>query len=354
MRPRLRARSLRVPRYPVIASAAVLGVLASGWVLLWNLELSLSVLALSSRATMATALASALSPFPSITLGGTRGALPTETPAGFSLAVVTHIPVAREIVQTEQEHTAAERDAFAQFGQRVATLDPPSSAGDNSQSQGQGQTPPRTMTPRLNPSTSPTTDGVDEIQQAYREIVMGMDHYEQEYDEPLGVNLAAEFSEELAVAITNNPQLTPHLQQTVVQAATAASARREEFIARLDEEHATLDEAYQTLATISEQYERVTERPRYQQSAVDLQETHQQLTDCCSACEQLLDERQTQRAEGHTAEPRIDELVDLHHYLYQSLDVTYPVLADGTTLLDRCQTACRRVEDDLGYRLSTD
>ena len=263
-----------------------------------------------------------------------------------------HIPMAREIVQTERQHTAAERDSFAEFGQRVAALDPPSSAGAHPQPQEQEQGSPRTMTPRLNSPS--TTDGVDEIQQAYREIVMGMDHYEQEYDEPLGVNLAAEFSEEFAVAITNNPQLTPHLQQTVVQAATAASVRRKEFIARLDDERTTLDEAHQTLATTGEQYERVTERPRYQQSAGDLQETHQQLTDCCSACEQLLDERQTQRSEGHTAEPRIDELVDLHHYLYQSLDVTYPVLADGTTLLDRCQTACRRVEDDLGYRLSTD
>ena len=337
-----------------MASAAVLGVLASGWVLLWSLELSLSVLALSSRATIATALVSASSPLPSITFSGMRKVLPTETPAGLSLAVVTHIPVAREIVQTEREHTAAEHDAFAEFGQRVAALDPPSSAGAHlqPQQQKQEQESPRTMTPHLNSPS--TTDGVDEIQQAYREIVMGMDHYDQEYDEPLGVNLAAEFSEELAVAITSNPQLTSHLQQTVVQAATAASARREEFIARLDEERATLDEAHQTLATTGERYERVTERPRYQQSAADLQETYQQLIACCSTCEQLLDERQTQRAEGHTAEPRIDELVDLHHYLYHSLDVTYPVLVDGTTLLDRCQTACRRVEDDLGYRLSTD
>ena len=274
---------------------------------------------------------------------------------GLSLAVVTHIPMAREIVQREREYTATERDAFRQFGQRVAALDSPTPSTDGNQ-QAQDQEVPLTMTPSMHSAASPpsATDGLNAIQQAYRETVMGMDHYEEEYDESLGVNLAAEFSEELAVAITSTPQLTPHLQQTVVQAATAASTRREEFIARLDDERATLDETHQTLATIGEQYERVTAQPRYQQSAADLQETHQQLTDCCSACEQLLDERQTQRAEGHTAEPRIDELVDLHHYLYQSLDVTYPVLADGTTLLDRCQTACRRVEDDLGYRLSTD
>jgi hypothetical protein len=265
-----------------------------------------------------------------------------------SLTVVTHIPAACEIVQTERDHTAAERDAFAQFSQRVAALDPPSST--DAHPQPPGQTPPQTMTSQMTPSSSSTTNGLTTVQQAYRETVMGIDHYEQEYNEPMAVNLAAEFSEELAVVITSTPQLTPHLQQTVVQAAAAASARREAFIARLDDERATLEEAHQTLATLGDQYERVTAQPRYQQSTADLQETSQQLTDCISTCEQLLDERQTQRVEGHMAEPRIDELVDLHHYLYQSLDVTHPVLADGATLLDRCLTACRRVEDDLEYR----
>jgi hypothetical protein len=117
------------------------------------------------------------------------------------------------------------------------------------------------------------------------------------------------------------------------------------------ENSSTLEEAHQTLATVAERYERATAQPRYQQSTADLRETHQQLTAWITNCEQLLDDRQTQRVEGHTAEPRSDELVDLHHYLYRSLDVTYPVLVDGTRLLDRCQTAYRRVEDDLAYRL---
>ena len=269
----------------------------------------------------------------------------TTTP---SLTVVTHVPAAREIVQTEREHTTAERDAFAQFSQRVATLDPLPEPGA---ARSQGQHPPRTMTSTMH-STEPTTGtgGLERVQQAYRETVMQMTHYEQEYDEPLGVNLVAEFSEELTVAIMTTPTLTPELQQTVVQAATAASARRAEFLTRLGDEQTTLDEASQTLTTIGEQYERVTEQPRYQQSAADLRETHQQLLACCSACEQLLDVRQTQRTEGHTAEPRTDVLVDLHQYLYHALDVTYPVLVDGTTLLDRCQTARRRVADDLVRR----
>ena len=149
----------------------------------------------------------------------------------------------------------------------------------------------------------------------------------------------------------NYSQLTPSLQQTVVQAATAASARRTAFSNRLDEEEATLEDAYQTLTTIGEQYERITDQPRHQQSVDNLWETHQQLTTYISPCEQLVEERQTQRTAGHTALRRTNEVVDLQEYLYRSLDVTYPILADGTTVLERCLTARRRVEEELALRL---
>lgn len=109
--------------------------------------------------------------------------------------------------------------------------------------------------------------------------------------------------------------------------------------------------AQQTLTTVREKYEQVTAQPRYQQSVDELQETHQHLTTCIATCEELIDERQTQRTEGHTAISHTDEVVDLQEYLYRSLDVTYPILADGTTVLERCLTARRRIEDELARRL---
>ena len=200
-------------------------------------------------------------------------------------------------------------------------------------------------------SSPSTADGLDDVQQAYRDTVMSTPHYDEEYGEPLVQSLAIEFGEDLTAAIMTNSQLTPSLQETIVQAATAASARRTAFSNRLDEEETTLEDAYQTLTTIGEQYEQSTDQPRHQQSVDDLWETHHQLTTCISPCEQLVEERQTQRTDGHTALPRTDEVVDLQAYLYRPLDVTYPILTDGTTVLERCLTARRRVEEELALRL---
>ena len=264
---------------------------------------------------------------------------------GLSSSVITWIPSAREMVQREHERILAERDAFKQFRDRVAGLDPSSPVS---------KTPPpsQELPPSIDRrSSSSTAEGLDDVQQAYRDTVMSTPHYDEEYDEPLVQNLAIEFGEDITAAIMTNAQLTPSLQHVVVQAATAASARRTAFSTRLDEEEATLEDAYQTLTTIDEQYEQITDQPRHQQSVDDLWETHQQLTKCISACEQLVEERQTQRMDGHTAEPHTDEVGDLQEYLYRSLDVTYPLFADGTAVLERCLTARRRVEDELALRL---
>ncbi|MFC7225440.1 hypothetical protein ACFQKF_20460 [Halalkalicoccus sp. GCM10025322] len=248
------------------------------------------------------------------------------------------------MVQTEHERILAERDAFKQFRDRVAGLDPSSTVSNPHPSQ---ELPPSID----RHSSSSTAEGLDDIQQAYRDTVMNTPHYDEEYGEPLIQDMTIEFGEDLTAAIMTNTQLTPSLQQVVVQAATAASARRTAFSTRLDEEEATLEDAYQTLTTIGEQYEQITDQPRHQQSVDDLWETHQQLTKCISTCEQLVEQRQTQRTDGHTAEPHTDKVVDLQEYLYRPLDVTYPLLADGTTVLERCLTARRQVEEELALRL---
>ena len=350
--PLIRMQPFTQLRQAATASVVALGVLASGWALVLGGELSLSVLALSSpsRVSPVAAITRVSSTLPLIQLDDAVRASSSETTVGLSLSVpaVTSIRDAREAVRVERECTVAECGAFEQFALCVGRLDPPAPPSDTFS---HVQERPRMMNPNLTSSSKAATDDLDAVHRAYRETVMSMDHYEEEYDESMGVNMAAEFSDELAVAITNGSQFTPYLQQTVVQAANAAKTRRKEFIPRLDEEENMLEDAQQTLASVGEQFETLTTQPRYQRSVADLREARQQLTDCITSCEQLLDERQTQRVAGHTAEPHTDELVDLQHYLYRSLEVTYPVLAAGTTVLDRCVTARHRIEEDLTYRL---
>lgn len=331
--------------YPIaILSASFIGILASGSpILISDPALVGSILPSDLSAALAVVGSPAkLSPIqPSELLHARSVAL-----SGLASALITWIPRAKDIVQTEQESTRAERDAFEHFGNRVAALEPPS---PSSTTPAHDHELIRSIDPH--PSSSSTTEGIDAIQQAYRDTVLTTPHYDEEYNEPLVQNMAVEFGEDLTTAITAHSQLTPSLQQAVVQAATAASVRRTTFSNRLDDEAATLNDGEQTLTTTGEQYEQATEQPRHQQSVEELQETHQQLITCIETCEKLVEERQRQRTDGHTAEPHTDDIVDLQEYLYYSLDVTYPVLVDATTVLEHCTTACRRVEDELILRM---
>jgi hypothetical protein len=269
----------------------------------------------------------------------------SEITTGLLLSVITAIPRARQLVQTELERTIAERDAFESFRRRVAALDIPQAPVDGTH---QLQEIPRII--ETDPSSS-TTSPLSKIQQAYRETVMNVPHYKEEYDESLEQNLALEFGEELAIATTTNSHLTPYLQQSIMQAAIQAATRRETFVPRLQNEANALKEADRTLSKIHTEYEALTAQPYSDQSVGDLRETYWRLTACRTACEEVLAERQTHRTEGHMAEPHTKELVDLQEYLYQPLDVTYPMLTDGTAVLDRIETARRRVEDSLVRRL---
>ena len=304
-------RTISASRRIAILRGIFVSVLATG-----------SFISIGDPALIETVLSSRLSV--TLALVGSPAKLPSIQPpellhsrqigtVGLFSSVTTWIPSAREMVQTEHERILAERDAFKQFRDRVAGLDPSSTVSNPHPSQ--------ELPPSIDQhSSSSTAEGLDDIQQAYRDTVMNTPHYDEEYGEPLIQDMTIEFGEDLTAAIMTNSQLTRSLQQAVVQAATAASARRTAFSTRLDEEEAALEDAYQTLTTIGEQYEQSTDQPLQQQSVDDLWETHQQLTNCISTCEQLVEERQTQRTEGHTAEPHTDEVVDLQEYLYRPLE----------------------------------
>lgn len=331
-------------RQIAILSAISSGLLAIG-ALSYLSDPALMESTLPSRLVGALALVGSPAKFSAIQPGDTFNS--TSLPSmGLAVSLIIWIPQAREIVHAEQESTLTERDAFKRFRDRIAALES-SSTASKTPPHGHGYT--HSIDPHL--SSSSRTDRLTAIKEAYQETVQSTPHYDDEYGDPLIQSMAIEFGEELPTAIMTNSQLTPTLQQAVIEAATAASLRRTAFSNRLDEEAAALTDAQQTLTTVREEYEQVTAHHRHQQSVDELRETHQHLTTCIATCEDLLDERQTQRTEGHTAIPRTDELVDLQEYLYRPLDVTYPVLVDGTAVLGRCVTARGRVEDDLMHRL---
>lgn len=123
--------------------------------------------------------------------------------------VPSHVRSARERVATERQRTSAERDAFAQFTDRIADLD---TSATNSPV---GIDQPAVAQPILRSGSQSDTQLAD-ARDAYRDTVMNVSHYTDEYDESLDEHITAELSPDVATALTTSDQFTSPLQEQLI------------------------------------------------------------------------------------------------------------------------------------------
>ncbi|QLG61362.1 DUF7260 family protein [Halorarum salinum] len=234
--------------------------------------------------------------------------------------VLTRLSDARDALGTERTRTRAERDAFRQFRQRVAGLDP-------SDPQPPDPTPGGGGVMAVAGGGVANDASLADARRAYRETVMATSHYEEEYDESLAENVGAEFSETVASALTDGGTLTPQLHAALATGAERARRDRDELLAALDREEATIEAAEDALApavaAADEIDERDLRRSSYRDFVADLErlEYHER------EVESLLADRQS------TVHERESERPFWYDYLYGSLPSPYPVLAAGTRTL---------------------
>jgi len=221
------------------------------------------------------------------------------------------------------ERARAERDAFERFALRVSDLRC-SKPGLEASSVHGGE--------RLLKHETVDDSALEAVKTAYLETVMGVPHYEEEYDESIATNLSEEFSEEIALAVCTGSKLTPSIQQALISESRQRSYKRDKFIDVIERELAEISKAGCKFETIEEQCERLCSERRTS-SYEQILATWEQLDCLEDDCSSVLHDRQcTLQEDG------VDQFNDGHvlqEYLYASLPVTYPVLADGAQLLDR-------------------
>ena len=180
---------------------------------------------------------------------------------------------------------------------------------------------------------------------------MAVPHYEDEYDDTVAESMAEELGPAVSNAISSSQQFSPILKQQLVHASRESQLERDAFIDTLETEQCELERAKRILQDMSERLEYTFVRLPSELSDGELIETYGTLEEAEHKCTALLDDRQRQRVNGHTAidGPR-QTVPDLQTYLYSSLPVTYPVLADGTTLLEKVRRTRRQISRELAAR----
>jgi hypothetical protein len=250
------------------------------------------------------------------------------------LAVLTRIPDAIALVSQERDRTAAERDAFDSFARRVSAIEMSESRTSQSKKSREEPVAISAFT-EVGDRTGGRSASLADVEQAYRETVMAVPHYEQEYDEPLIEHLAAEFGTEIGIAVSQSDTLTPQLQEALIAASIQSRDERAELLERLDDETQRLEKTSTSLDELCEAISTV-EASLAQRADCELADAWERLEVLEGDCRTLLQDQQC-RIDGTNSE------ISLQEYLYAPQEWTYPTLGDSLAGIDRVRRAKRRV-----------
>lgn len=266
--------------------------------------------------------------------------------AGFSAGLLfvprENVRGAIAAIRTECESVAAERDALARFAERLQELPTTQIQGTSVQGAGIGV---------ASTTTQPTADGMAAVEKAYRETMMAVDHYESDYGEPFAQHLASEFGEEVAGAVVANDQLTPQLKSALLTGAREGQNQRAQYIDALEREQERLQQADRTFAAVADCCESVDGDRLRRRSFEELQDRLERLGDQRDTLTETLRDRQEQLHDGITFGWDRKDAESVYRYLYRDIDATYPVLADGSSLLQRVKEVETRLTTALTSRI---
>ena len=261
--------------------------------------------------------------------------------------VPTHVRSAIAVVETDHERTTTERDAFASFLHRISDLDVSSV---DFQPDHAHQASTQTL---VAPETSEHAESqLKHVRDAYRDTVMNVAHYDEDYGDSLPESLAEEFGPEIATAVLTSDQLTPHLRSRLIDATHHARDGRHALLQGLENERTALNTADENLIRLSADLDDVLSAESFHAWSDEDLATER---DCLHAhqqeCDQLAADRQ-----ATLQEQRIPSTHHIDHeftqYLYETLPVTYPVLTDIASLAETLQNTHQSVKRALNERNS--
>jgi len=263
-----------------------------------------------------------------------------------------YVADARSRCREERRRVTDERDAFAEFADRVAELSPSDVAGNADAAPGgtpagdAAGRPGSAIGLRGEPAGNGGRDpDLDAVVEAYRETVVAVPHFETEYDETVAESLAEELGYDAAVATVSGDALSPGLQAALIARSRRARARRDRLVEAVDEELDALDAAESTLSELDRERRRLLEHlddaPRHVSfdAVVDV---WQRLSALEGRCDEAVERRQ-----DRLRNPPMEtgDGPPFYEYLYDSLsETTHPVLRGFTRLVDDLRSDRRGVE----------
>lgn len=261
------------------------------------------------------------------------------------VTAVLHLKKASNAVQEERSRTAEESDALQEFVRRVESVEPSQPKPDIMMIGGATAPAPASGTPTTHDRS------IEKIRHAYEETMMAVPHYDEEYDESMHVNMAAEFGSDIATAVTEGSEFTPPLKSAIVEKSRESYEQREELLSGLNTEMNELRTAQSSARSINRSLEEFSDTDASSKSFDELQAWWQRLNEIEEACTGLLQERQLHIHSREVMSNAQIGTTRFNEYLYGSLSVVHPVIVTFTEFNDQIQRAKRSVVDELTRRV---
>lgn len=182
--------------------------------------------------------------------------------------------------------------------------------------------------------TTASVGSLDRVREAYESTVMSVPHYADEYGDTYRWSLGEEFTPDLAVALTNGESFDERHKRTLLSAIEGSKSARETLLAELGAERESLADATETLLEIAEEIEELSTIPLEKRSFGALDAYHSRLGVLETKCETVSDRRQQAVFEQRRTGWLPTDVADIATYLYQDLDVTYPVMSSVAVLVE--------------------
>lgn len=255
-----------------------------------------------------------------------------------SVAVSGSLPAAITAIEREREQLQRERDAFERFAAAVESISVRSRGATG-------------VSPVLVDTGGASGSELSEVRTAYRDTVMGVDHFDREYGEGLYENMAMELTENVATAVVNGQQFSKPLKRTVIRQSQMARSRRDSLLETVSDERDSVEHARERIREIEST---VRDEPDPSDcSLTELFDAERRFRWHLARYEQLLQRRQR---DIHSSE-RLQSVPDrpfLQAYLYESLGVDFPILATVIERYERLRNRQRAVRRKIARYSSED
>ena len=254
---------------------------------------------------------------------------------------------AQAAARQERRRVLDEHDAFQEFADRVAGLEP-----TPADTQVRTRDTPVAGVHRVDSLAGYGTGGdvtLRRVLTAYRDTILSLPHYTAEYDETTSQSFAAELGPDTVTALASNGTLSAGAQSAIVSRSRQAATARSSLADAIGDEIDALTAAESEIGRIDRRRRRLVEHldgidGDGTDAAIDVWERLEGLE---AECDDLAADRQ-QTLNDPPMAPHADASPDADHAFYTYLygdhsGPTYPVLAQISALATRIHSDSDRV-----------